>query len=287
MGRLAILIVAFGAAAGCGDVNMALKRSVDARHTSADLLVQFTKAADAANRAVISDTDVRSLAAAREAEAAKEQVLKDVAALEPTLRDLRYTSEAQHLQEFKTCFEEYRTLDRRILDLAVEGTNLKAQRLSFGPAQEAADAFRDSVESLVSSAAAKDAWQAKALVATVVRTVREIQVLEAPHIAEADDAVMTRMEQHMGTSEAAARNALKALGMIVQAASRSRLADAAAKLDRFMSVHAQIMALSRKNTNVRSLALSLDEKRKLIEPCERSLRVLQDALARHGYPKGR
>ena len=284
---IAIVIVALSAAAGCGDVNTALRRSVEARQASSDLLAQFTKAADAANRAVMANTDERSVAFAREAEEAKEKVLKDLATLEPTLRDLRYTAEAQLLQEFATRFDEYRALDSRILDLAVENTNLKAQRLSFGPAQEAADAFRDSIEALASSAAAKDAWQAKALAASAVVTVREIEVLHAPHIAEADDAVMTHMEKRMGTSEATARNALESLGRLVPPASRSRLTEATASLDRFMALHVQILALSRQNTNVRSLALSLDEKRKLVEPCEQSLRALQDALAKRGYPKGR
>ena len=42
-----------------------------------------------------------------------------------------------------------------------------------------------------------------------------------------------------------------------------------------------------KNTNVRSLALSLDEKQKLSTACEESLRALEQALARRGYPAGR
>ena len=41
-----------------------------------------------------------------------------------------------------------------------------------------------------------------------VAAVLEIQVLQAPHIAEADDAAMTRMEGQMTASEAAARKAL-------------------------------------------------------------------------------
>jgi high-affinity K+ transport system ATPase subunit B len=45
-------------------------------------------------------------------------------------------------------------LDRSLLELALENTNVKAQRLSFGPAQEAANAFRDSVEALARSAPA-------------------------------------------------------------------------------------------------------------------------------------
>ena len=64
----------------------------------------------------------------------------------------------------------------------------------------------------------------KALVTTAVMTVREIQVLQAPHVAEADDAVMTRMEARMATSETAARAALATLMPLVQPASRTRLA---------------------------------------------------------------
>jgi hypothetical protein len=35
------------------------------------------------------------------------------------------------------------------------------------------------------------------------------------------------------------------------------------------------------------LALSLDQKQKLITPCEDSARALHDALAKRGYPAGR
>ena len=50
---------------------------------------------------------------------------------------------------FKARFDEYRRLDDEILPLAVENTNVKAQRLSFGPAREAADDFRTSVDAAV------------------------------------------------------------------------------------------------------------------------------------------
>ncbi len=49
------------------------------------------------------------------------------------------------MDEFNGQSAQYGSLDRNILALAVENTNLKAQRLSFGPAREAADAFRDAV----------------------------------------------------------------------------------------------------------------------------------------------
>ena len=217
---MAIVTIAAIAAIGC-DVNSALERLAQARHLSAELLVQFTKAADAANRAVMADTDEASVAFARDAEQAKQAVQTNIDALQPILLGLNYSEETRLLQEFVTRFAAYQELDRRILGLAVENTNLKAQRLSFGPAQEAADSFRDSLEAVVPLDAAKDTWRVKALVATAVMTVREIQVLQAPHVAEADDAVMTRMEKRMATSEAAARAALATLAPLVQPASRA------------------------------------------------------------------
>jgi hypothetical protein len=279
---IAIITVSVSATSGC-DVNGALERLSEARRLAADLLVQFTKAADAANRAVMADTDEASVAFAREAEEAKQAVQRDTDALGPMLQGLGFADEARLLQEFVGRFAEYRGLDRRILDLAVENTNLKAQRLSFGPAQEAADSVADSLEAVALSVPAKDRWHVEALVATAVATVREIQVLQAPHIADADEAMMTRMEKRMATSEAAARSALETLATLVPPASRPRLAAATAALDQFMGLNAQIIALSRRNTNVRSLALSLDQKRTLTAACEDSLRALQDALATRGF----
>jgi hypothetical protein len=283
-----IAVIIIGATTGCMNApETALERLSEANRLAADLLIQFTKAGDAANRAVMADTDEASVTFAREAEQATQAVQRDIDTLGPILVGLQYSSETHLLEEFSSRFAEYRALDRSILDLAVENTNLKAARLSFGPAQEAADAFRDSVEAVAPLAQANDAWRVKALIATAVASVREIQVLQAPHIAEADDAAMTRIEKRMVTSEAAARSALEMLASLVPPASRPRLAAATAALDRFTGLNTQIIALSRRNTNVRSLALSLGKKRMLSATCEDSLRALQDALAKRGFPATR
>jgi hypothetical protein len=129
----------------------------------------------------------------------------------------------------------------------------------------------------------KDTWHAKALVATAVAAVREIQVLQAPHIAEADEAAMTRMEEQMVAAETAARSAVKLLASLGAPDSRRQLAAANAAFDQFMGLNAQIIGLSRRNSNVRSLALSLGEKRTLTAACEDSLHALQDALAKRGF----
>jgi methyl-accepting chemotaxis protein len=281
-----LLTAAAGLMAACGDVNAVLENVSAARQLAADLSVQFTRASDAANRAVMADTDDTSLAFAKESREAAEAVQKDVGALRPLLESLGFSEETGLLNQFAHRFAEYRTLDQRILDLAVENTNLKAQRLAFGPAQEAADALRDALNAAASAASnadPRDAWHVEALTATAVRTVREIQVLQAPHIANADEAVMTRMEKEMATSETAARKAIEALRPLLPASAQGQLRTAMAALDRFMGLNMQIIALSRRNTNVRSLALSLDEKRTITTSCEESLRALQAALAKRGF----
>ena len=94
---------------------------------------------------------------------------------------------------------------------------------------------------------------------------------------------MTRMETEMATSEIEARRSLDALRAVAPPASKPHLDAAPAALARFMDLNAQIIALSRRNTNVRSLALSLDQKRAITGRCEERLHALQIALGRRGY----
>ena len=285
--RFAPVVVAIALSSACGDVNAALARLAEARWLAAQLHVQFAKAADAASRAVIAESDAQAVTFAREAEQASAAVESGIRNLAPLLADADYATEAQRLEAFTSRFAEYRDLDRRILDLAVDNTNLKAQRLSFGPAQQAADAFRDALAAVVPAHPARDAWQVRALTAAAVVNVREIQVLHAPHIADPEDAAMTRMEARMATSEAGARAALASLAAVAAPESREKLTAATAALDRFMALNAELIALSRRNTNVRALALSLDQKRKVAAECETELRALQDALADRVHPLGR
>ena len=94
---------------------------------------------------------------------------------------------------------------------------------------------------------------------------------------------MTGMEKRMATAEAAARRGLETLVSVVPPETRTRLTTATAALDRFMSVNAEIIVLSRRNSNVRSLALSLGQKRTLTAKCEETLHALQDALGKRGF----
>lgn len=260
----------------CGE-RPALVRLSEARHLSAELLVSFTKAGDASNRAVMADTDEASAAFAREAREASEKVQRQVDELEKLLSSLNYASEGDLLRAFGERFGSYRELDERVLGLAVENTNLKAQRLSFGPVRETADALRDALAS-VGPADAAQTWHVKALAGSVMSAVREIQALQAPHIAEADEAAMMRLEGTMHDAQTQARSALRELSALARRNDAPLVADATKALDRLEALNAEVLELSRRNTNVRSVALALNEKGKLTAVCEEELRKLNDAL---------
>ncbi len=277
--QLCVIVALTGSASACsGGAGTVLEQVLEARRLTADMMVQFTKAADVGNLAVMADTEEAAGALVRESAAATQAVRTDADALAKTLDGLGYANENRLLGEFNTAFAKYVELDAAILGLAGQNTNLKAQRLSFGAGQQAADAFSSALGAVTPSTPA-DRWRVDALVATALERVRAIQVLQAPHIAEASDATMTSIEERMAASETAARTALRTLRTLVPSGSQGLVDAAGTTLDRFMSVNAEIVALSRRNSNVRSLALSLGQKRALTATCEEALRSLRTVLA--------
>lgn len=263
---------------GCRSTSVLVELD-QARSLSADLRVELNKANDASNRAVMADSEEASVAFAREAEAATRAANQDTAKLAPLLQHLALPEELRAFEEFRTHWDEYQALERRILALAVENTNLKARALAFGPGRQAADAFRDALDTVVASASAENRCRASELAAQAVLGVREIQALQAPHIAEREDATMTALEQKMANLETSARHASSALAPLVAPSAAPALESARAALQRFAEVSAQIIALSRKNTNVLSLELALRDKPTLVANCDNSLKALHQALA--------
>jgi hypothetical protein len=275
-----VVVCAVIAAAGCR-AQAVLTQQVEARRLASELQTHFSKAREASNRAVMSDADEDSTAAVREAEQATQVVLSDVEQLRTILTSMGYAEELELLDGFTKGFADYRALDAEILPLAVENTNAKAQRLSFGPATDAVNEFRLSLDAAVKAVSPDVRPRIELLAAHAAEAILDIQVLYAPHIAEAEDQAMTRMEQRMAASEKQARTALTQMQALLPAAARPQLTAATNALDTFMKVHAEIITLSRRNSDVRSLALSLGRKRTVTAQCDDQLRALQESLAKH------
>src|SRR5215831_17486615 len=98
---------------------------------SRDLLAS----AEAEKSAVMADTDEASQAFAEQSIQASQNVEKARRELEHILGGNR--QQAQLFQEFTQCWDKLQEVDREVLSLAVQNTNLKALGLSFGPATDA------------------------------------------------------------------------------------------------------------------------------------------------------
>ena len=259
-----------------------LQRMIDAQRTASKLQVDFTQVSDATNLAVMAQNDDSSAKFAQEAQRRMEAVQRDIEALRPLLTDLTFSKEGKLLDRFDRQLTTCRTFDQDILKLAVANDNLKAERLSFGPAQKAADEFRFALEQIRRDAPA-DSAQVDALSFEALAALRQIQVLEAPHIAEPSDDTMTTLEKQMAAAESETRNALQSLAVATAAAEKARIAAAETAFTHFLDYHRQIIALSRSNSNVRSLALAVGQRRKLTAECDDTLEALTQALNNRGF----
>ena len=169
-----------------------MTQRVEAARLASALHLEFTRANEAANRAVLSDMDDASSEAAAEATKAIASAGQYLQQLRPVVSSLDYADEIKTLETFGQRFAEFQTLEEEILPLAVENTNLKAQRLSFGAAQDAADAFSKTVRA--ATARASGPQEAAAVGERSIAALLQVQVLQARHIAEPEEAAMTQME---------------------------------------------------------------------------------------------
>jgi hypothetical protein len=237
-----------------------IARKNDRAQLAARMRVALATAAEAEKSAVLATTDGESRAFADRARAAEGDLEKESASLRALVED---DHEQSLLEQFDKSFVELERVDKELLELAVQNSNLKATALAFGPAAEAVHEMDQSLQQLMARSP-KMIARAAAAQAGALR----ILALLPPHIAEESDAKMDALEARMKDEDQKVRDALKSLD--------SPEADKA--YERFSEVRKQILELSRKNTNVRSLSISLHEKRRLTAVCEETLSALQTAI---------
>ncbi len=226
-------------------------------------------AAEAEKSAVMAETDEASQDNAKRAQAAADQVaaaLKEFKAM-----PAGNTEETDLLRRFEEAFAEYCKVDEEVLALAVQNSNLKAFALSFGPASEALVKMEQALRPVIDAGAKGGKAAAAALSASRALTgAWRIQALHAPHITEKTDARMDELEQHMAAADNEVRADLGGLG--------AAGGPALVAYERFQTATAEIVRLSRLNTNVRSLDLSLGRKVKVLAVCTQALDALKEHL---------
>jgi len=243
--------------------------------TLSSLRINFLKSIEAEKLAVMAETDEASLAFADESKRAAETVEADLKELSRLIGMHPAADESKVLQEFEAAWEQVRKIDRVILDLAVQNTNLKAFRLSFGKGQEAVARFENALNELTRGVtdvplirAAADALAAELKILT----------LHAPHIVSPDDEEMNRIEHVIRAKQEVVRSSLAILARLAPAGKQPYVNEAVAADREFTAVTATVIELSRQNTNVNSLNISLDRKQKVTALCETLLNQLHKAF---------
>ena len=238
-------------------------------------------ASEAEKSAVMAITDEDSQSYADQARTATATVDQGGRELAQLLEPGGLKNEKDQLAQFSKAFAEIQRIDKDLLELAVRNTNLKAYSLTFGPASAALKEMDAALAGVVAAGAGSpsgDDLNVMQLADGARIAALRLLTLLPPHIAEESDQRMDEMEAAMAKEDQAVRQDLAGLAVIPTLSGNSELSTAAARYARFSVLKAQILKLSRENTNVRSLPISLNQKRKVMLICEDALSALEQAI---------
>jgi hypothetical protein len=245
----------------------------------------LASASEAEKSAVMAITDEDSQKYADQARAATAEVEQGRTDLGQLLDAGGTQREKDLLAQFSKVFADFQSVDKDLLVMAVKNTNIKAYSLAFGPAADAITEMNDALSRLVTETRNRADARNVALLAFGAQTAAlRIQALLAPHIAEESDAKMDAMEARMTKDDQEVHRDFDALAALSMFSGDTDLATATSAYARFSELRAKIIPLSRENTNVRSLTISLDQKRKVMFLCQDALASLQQAISEEPIP---
>ncbi len=241
--------------------------------------VALASASEAEKSAVLATTDQDSQTFADQARAATTEVERERQELDKLLATGGAQRERDLLAQVSAAFGTLQRIDDEVLRLAVKNTNLKAYALLFGPAADTLAEMDAALSRVVAKRAdSPDAGRVMLRAFGARMGALRIQILLSPHIAEESDAKMDQLEASMVKEEVQASEDLHGLAVLLKHQGDADLVTAASSFVRYGELKARILALSRENTNVRSLALSLNQKRKAMLLCLDALNALKQAI---------
>lgn len=234
---------------------------------------------DAEKSAVMADTDESSRAFADQSRQAADAVDRDRRELGLLVEKDHTDREIELLREFDACWTELRKVDQLLLQLAVENTNIKAANLSFGKGSLAMKRFEEALSDLNrNKALRKKDNQIAELVYNAITAGLKIHYLHAPHIAAANDDEMDKIEAAIKQQDGVIKSSLSKLKQLLPEEKQASLREAETAYDQLGRVTAEVLELSRQNTNIKSFELSLGRKRKVTAQCDEILMNLHEAV---------
>jgi len=234
--------------------------------------VNLYAVAEAEKSAVLAETDEASQEYARLSRLSAEKVAAALAECKGLVS--RPSPDADLLRRFEEAFAGFRKVNEEVLGLAVQNTNLKAQALSFEQSSAALARMEQALSPYLEGL--RGTPKAGRVAARALAEALRIQALQAPHIMEKTEARMAELEARMADADRLARASLSYLGNIL--GGRDAAVPALAAYEDFHKVTVEVVRLSRENTNVRSLVLTLDRRTKALALCDEALHALEEKI---------
>lgn len=245
--------------------------------------IHLLEAIESEKNAVMAITDEESEEFAAKAHQATESVEKNRKEIESIIQQNEFQREAELLNEFNICWSQYRKLDETILSLAIQNTNLKAQKISSTQCAQEMARFEESLNRIIHRDN-KNNQCSEAIMPTYEALTASFKIfaLHKPHIEEADDKQMDKIEQSIKSYDASAKKALNTLSGLAALSDNPDLKNAQTAYGQFMNLTNEVLRLSRLNTNIKSAELSLGKKRLISAQCQEILTTLQGTVQAQG-----
>ena len=239
------------------------------------LRINLLKSVEFEKSAVMADTDEASIEFAEESLREVHAGERNRLALSGLIEKYPSGKEKELMGEFNACWVEFREIDHQVLGFAVQNTNLKAARLSFGAGSAAMRKFESELSRLADESSGGPICR---LAGDALAAALRINVLHAPHIASPDGAEMDAIEKTIQENDAVVKKSLAEIRPLLPSGKKASLQLAMAAYDAFMEITTRVLELSRQNTNIKSFELSLNRKRKITAQCNDTLKSLRDVV---------
>ena len=250
---------------------------VEKKKVLAQMRIHLLKSIEMEKNAVMALTDEDSEAFARQSRAASALVEEDLKAFDSLSTKQPLHDEKRLIAEFSQCWTEQSKLDQAILESAVQNTNLKAAHLAKESGAKKIRHFEQLLEDILQTHNnSADEGRITQVVYRAVTAGLKLYALHSPHIAEADDTTMDQIEIQMKKEEDTVTQALDELARIMGQDEQGAVAGVRSVFSDFLEITAKVLHLSRQNSNIKSLELSLGKKRTIAAQCDALLASLQE-----------
>ena len=261
---------------GCGEP--ALLRQTRKERLVEEMRSAVLASAVAEKGAVMAVTDDDSRALAVDSRASSETVDRKSAELRTLVDADGREPEVAKLAAFDSVWLELQRIDRRLLDLATQNTNLKAAGLFSREGREVIIRFVEKLAAIAKET--EDPAKLRTIAGCQVSALRSLAAVLI-HIPSSEDAEMSKLE-----STIAARNEEVDRGLATlrsdERLPREEIAEVSKDWSDYLAIAEQGLKLSRENSNVVSRDVSLNDKPRALK---KVLQALDELQAVTGSPK--